>query len=252
MLRLALPLRLAALLLLAAPRPAAAADNLACAGTGMDWYINMVGETPCQTYQKLRQICNTNFAVGVMNINTPPDACTDQVSTCCCNTIAFALSMLCLNCQQNIGNSTGFDAGTGAYQIYLQTCSNPQDKVLPKDIQTAVCNQKIKINDDIYGNGWADGSWFYIFTRDVIIKDNIVANNNSFTHCDSTTIHSSSLSLPPSSLPLSSSHSSTSTTTSSSSPTSDASTAGTTKTKMGGGAAAGIAIGAVILLGAAG
>ncbi|KAJ6511661.1 hypothetical protein DFH09DRAFT_1333800 [Mycena vulgaris] len=163
MLRLALPLRLAALLLLAAPRPAAAADNLACAGTGMDWYINMVGETPCQTYQKLRQICNTNFAVGVMDVNTPPDACTDQVSTCCCNTIAFALSMLCLNCQQNIGNSTGFDAGTGAYQIYLQTCSNPQDKVLPKDIQTAVCDQKIKINDDIYGNGgWA---WTRRFCR---------------------------------------------------------------------------------------
>ncbi|KAJ7103921.1 hypothetical protein C8R44DRAFT_858959 [Mycena epipterygia] len=148
----------------------AAADNLACSGTGMDWYITMVGETPCQTYQKLRQICNAEFAVGVMNVNTPPDFCTDQVSSCCCNSIAFALSMLCLNCQQNIGTGTGFDAGAGAYQDYLNasdsgtghSCASPHFQSLPTDIQTAVCNEKIKINDDIYSNGWSDGSWFYM------------------------------------------------------------------------------------------
>ncbi|KAJ7486640.1 hypothetical protein FB451DRAFT_1391541 [Mycena latifolia] len=141
------------------------ADNLACSGTGMDWYISMVGETPCQTYQKLRQICNSDYAVGVQNVNTPPDSCSDQVSSCCCNTVAFALSMLCLNCQQNIGNGTGYDAGVGAYQIYLNnggttSCANPQSQKLPSDIQTAVCNKQIKIDDDLYSNGWSDGAWF--------------------------------------------------------------------------------------------
>ncbi|KAJ7034442.1 hypothetical protein C8F04DRAFT_956426 [Mycena alexandri] len=137
-----------------------AADNLVCNGTGMDWYTGMVGETPCQTYQKLRRICNSQYTVGVQSTATPPDFCTDQVSSCCCNTLAFSLSMLCLNCQQNIGNTTGYDAGTGAYQDYLGSCPNPQTKKLPTDIQTAVCNEPIKIDDDIYTNGWDDGSWF--------------------------------------------------------------------------------------------
>ncbi|KAF8217226.1 hypothetical protein K438DRAFT_413074 [Mycena galopus ATCC 62051] len=146
------------LLLVAAAR--VAADNLACNGTGMDWYKTMVGETPCQTYQSLRQICNPEYTVGVQNVNTPPDSCSDQVSGCCCNTIAFSLSMLCLNCQQNIGTGNGFDAGTGAYQDYLGSCANPQSFQLPSDIQTAVCNEKLKIDNDIYTNGWSDGSWF--------------------------------------------------------------------------------------------
>jgi hypothetical protein len=64
------------------------------------------------------------------------------------------------SCQQPIGNGTGYDAGKGAYQDYLGSCSNPQSFKLPTDIQTAVCNEKIKIANDIYSNGWEDGSWF--------------------------------------------------------------------------------------------
>lgn len=64
------------------------------------------------------------------------------------------------SCQQPIGNGTGYDAGVGAYQDYLGSCSNPQSFKLPTDIQTAVCNEKIKIANDIYSNGWEDGSWF--------------------------------------------------------------------------------------------
>ncbi|KAJ6573250.1 hypothetical protein B0H10DRAFT_976761 [Mycena sp. CBHHK59/15] len=164
---IALPRRaFAAALLLAAAR-VCAADNTACTGTGMDWYVNMVGETPCTTYQKLRQICNADFAVGIMDVNTPPDYCTDQLKSCCCNSIAFALSMLCLNCQQNIGTGTGYDAGVGAYQDYLNgsftggtQCPNPTLHGLPTDIQTAVCNKQIKINDPLYTNGWPNGAWF--------------------------------------------------------------------------------------------
>ncbi|KAJ7611925.1 hypothetical protein DFH06DRAFT_154881 [Mycena polygramma] len=150
----------AAALILCATRGAVAADNLACNGTGMNWYTSVVGETPCQTYQQLRRICNAQYTVGVQNVNTPPDSCSDQVSSCCCNTIAFALSMLCLNCQQDIGTGTGYDAGVGAYQDYLGSCSGPLNKTLPTDIQTAVCNEKIKIADGIYSNGWSDGEWF--------------------------------------------------------------------------------------------
>lgn len=40
----------------------AAADLTVCSGTGMDWYTDMVGETPCTTYQRLRQICNSQCA----------------------------------------------------------------------------------------------------------------------------------------------------------------------------------------------
>ncbi|KAJ6478120.1 hypothetical protein C8R47DRAFT_1323180 [Mycena vitilis] len=228
----------AAVLLLSATRGVAAADNLACSGTAMSWYTDMVGETPCQTYQKLRQICNAQYTVGVQNTNTPPDTCSDQVSSCCCNTIAFSLSMLCLNCQQNIGTTTGYDAGAGAYQAYLGTCPGPQNYTLPTDIQKGVCNEKIKIDDDIYTNGWSDGSWFYVYTRDTITKDNIVANNNSFTHCPSTTINTTS----------SGSKSASATASKSSTASGTAAADNSTHTsKLATGAIAGIAVGAAVV-----
>ncbi|KAJ6481009.1 hypothetical protein C8R45DRAFT_1100574 [Mycena sanguinolenta] len=236
------------LLLCAATAGRVAADNLSCNGTGMDWYINMVGETPCQTYQSLRQICNSNYRVGVQNVNTPPDGCTDQVSECCCNTIAFSLSMLCLNCQQDIGTGNGFDAGVGAYDDYLGSCSNPESFKLPTDIQTAVCNENLKIDDYIYSNGWSNGAWFYIFTSETMQKDNIVANNNSFTHCASTTLNTTSApgsSVSPTSTTKSSLSSSSAQTSSSSSASANLPII-TTKT-LAPGAIAGIAVGALII-----
>ncbi|KAJ7097143.1 hypothetical protein B0H15DRAFT_32788 [Mycena belliarum] len=243
--------RLAASAVLLAALAVRAADNLTCAGTGMNWYTDMVGETPCQTYQQLRRTCNAGYSVGVQSTSTPPDTCSDQLSACCCNTVSFALSMLCLNCQQNIGTSSGIDAGTGAYGIYLNngrttTCPNPQTHKLPNDIQKAVCNQKIKIPDTLYNNGWGDGAWFYVFTRDTVIKDNIVANNNSFTQCASTTLPSSASG----SLPRSSS--APGSRTSAGAAASGSVVVGSSKSALGGGAYAGIAIGALALLGAAG
>ncbi|KAF9067646.1 hypothetical protein BDP27DRAFT_900571 [Rhodocollybia butyracea] len=72
--------------------------NVTCSGTGLNWYTNFVGESPCKTYERLRQICNPAFEVGVMSTNTstPPDVCNEQLADCCCNSIAFALAMLCL------------------------------------------------------------------------------------------------------------------------------------------------------------
>ncbi|KAG7086127.1 hypothetical protein E1B28_002086 [Marasmius oreades] len=161
-----------------------------CFDAGLDWYTGKVGETPCKTYERLRQICNSGFRVGAMNPNTPPDICGDQVANCCCNNIAFSLSMLCLTCQKGVQSSgTGFDAGKGAYQIYLTGdrktgfCQPQTNKTLPADIQSAVCNEKINIYDDLYNIDWDDGSWFYIFMSQTITKDQIANPNKVFTKC---------------------------------------------------------------------
>ncbi|GAW06418.1 hypothetical protein LENED_008346 [Lentinula edodes] len=157
---------------------AKADGDVACTGTGLNWYINMVGESPCTTYERLRQICNPSYQVGTMNVNTPPDACDEQVADCCCNSVAFTLSMLCLNCQQG-GSGNGIDAGKGAYQLYLQGsrspgqwCSPITNTSLPNNIDTAVCDRNIKIIDDIRtGLFWSDGSWFYVWSYEAISKD---------------------------------------------------------------------------------
>ncbi|KAJ7624845.1 hypothetical protein FB45DRAFT_751375 [Roridomyces roridus] len=143
-----------------------AADNLDCTGIGMDWYITMVGETPCVTYQNLRRICDAEFAVGIMSVNTPPDYCADQVADCCCNSVSFGLSMLCLKCVLVSAFRNGIDARVGAYQTYLNGsslshCRNPVFQGLPTNIQTAVCNEKIKINNDLYSfDAWTNGAWY--------------------------------------------------------------------------------------------
>ncbi|KAJ7486641.1 hypothetical protein FB451DRAFT_1391542 [Mycena latifolia] len=95
-----------------------------------------------------------------------------------------------------------------------------------------------------------------VYTRDTIIKDNIVANNNSFTHCASTTLHTSSSLLPSSSSSPSTASSSSSgahaSGTAAGSSAAPPQTTSSSSKKFGGGAAAGVAIGAVILIGAAG
>ncbi|KAJ4479051.1 hypothetical protein J3R30DRAFT_2710515 [Lentinula aciculospora] len=160
----------------------------------------MVGESPCTTYERLRQICNPPFQVGTMSTNTPSDACDEQVADCCCNSVAFTLSMLCLNCQQGTGSSgNGYDAGQGAYQLYLQGsrspgqwCSPVVNTSLPNNIDTAVCDRGIKIIDDIRtGLFWADGSWFYRWSYEAISKDVSVNDGNAFTHCASSSTSTS-------------------------------------------------------------
>ncbi|KZP30186.1 hypothetical protein FIBSPDRAFT_146198 [Athelia psychrophila] len=146
------------------PRAVMGQGDTACKTTSLDWYTSVVGETPCQTYQSLRQICNAEYTVGALSTATPPDSCNDQVAACCCNSISFALSMLCLNCQQGVGSGvagdSGYDAGVGAYQDYLGTCAPNVNQSLPTNIQAAVCNEKIKIDDNLYTLFWGDGSWY--------------------------------------------------------------------------------------------
>ncbi|KAJ8083548.1 hypothetical protein PM082_009422 [Marasmius tenuissimus] len=126
-----------------------------------EFYTTGVGETSCRTYERLRQLCNSDFRVRTLNPKSPPDVCNEQYANCCCNSVAFSLSMLCLTCQQGIGPfNSGFDAKEGTYQAYLASCTPQLNKILPTDIQSGVCNNKIKIYDHLYENLWDNGGWY--------------------------------------------------------------------------------------------
>lgn len=142
------------------------------------------------TYQRLRQICNS--AYEVQSVYNPPnpelaDSCTDQLSGCCCNSVSYSLMMLCLNCQQGTGSGVGQDFGIdgpdGLYDVYLDGCAPVANSTLPTDIQAAVCNDKIKIEDDLYSIFPGDGDWYYMITRETIQKDQQAYWNNTFTQC---------------------------------------------------------------------
>ncbi|QRV80513.1 hypothetical protein RhiJN_08528 [Ceratobasidium sp. AG-Ba] len=143
--------------------------NTTCKTTSLDWFTQSVGETPCRTYERLRQTCNPSYLVGSLSPDPPGNQCDDQLSACCCNSVAFALSMLCENCQWGVGSGvngdTGFDAAAGSYQIFLGKCGAGTNQSLPTITQKAVCNQGIKIPEYLYGLFWVDGAWYYEYTR---------------------------------------------------------------------------------------
>ncbi|KAG1830235.1 hypothetical protein EV424DRAFT_322543 [Suillus variegatus] len=173
-----------------------AAGNTTCLSSQLDWYTTAVGETPCMTYQRLRQICNSAYVVGDFSATTPGDRCDDQVADCCCNSVAFVLSMLCMNCQEDAvaGNVAGIDAAAGTYSTYLATCGTSTNYSLPVGIQQAVCNENIKIDNFIYNRTfWSDGSWFYRWTADYAVEQQAINNNNTFTVCPNQVSPSASL-----------------------------------------------------------
>ncbi|KAJ3759163.1 hypothetical protein EV360DRAFT_82383 [Lentinula raphanica] len=134
-----------------------------------------------------------NFGIsvetGIMHTNAPPDTCMDEFGDCCCNSVAFALSMFCLACQQG----KGIDAGAGTYQLYLQgsrpsghSCSPVVNRSLPTHIEDAVCDQGIKIIDDIYSRTfWANGAWIFEWSDQDIAA--AVNDGTAFTRCDTNT-----------------------------------------------------------------
>ncbi|KAG8772721.1 hypothetical protein FRC12_002918, partial [Ceratobasidium sp. 428] len=145
------------------------AGNTTCKTTSLDWYTRSVGETPCRTYERLLQTCDSKYQVGNFPPTQPPDTCDTQVSTCCCNSISFALSMLCQNCQYGVGSGTngdtGDDAKPGSYGVYLGKCSPITNQSLPNTAQTAACNQGISIPNYLYTLFWNQGDWYYEYTR---------------------------------------------------------------------------------------
>ncbi|KAI0718245.1 hypothetical protein C8T65DRAFT_570869 [Cerioporus squamosus] len=162
-------------------------SHLKCASAQLDWYTDAVGETPCETYQQLRQLCNPSYTVPQFFPNTPGDSCDDQVSSCCCNTIAFTLSMLCMNCQYDTQlGEVGIDAGKGAYSLYAGSCKpRAANKTLPANIQQGVCNKGIKIDRNIYNLFWDTEDCVYF--KETMVTDLAATNNNTFTKCASTT-----------------------------------------------------------------
>ncbi|ESK88225.1 hypothetical protein Moror_5495 [Moniliophthora roreri MCA 2997] len=141
-----------------------------CADGDLNWYINTIGETPCRTLERLRQVCNPPYRIPKLNSNLPPTTCNDQNVGCCCNSIAFSLTMFCLTCQTGAGSSRiGYDAPAGTYAKYINSCSPTYQKALPDDIQSSVCSANIKLYDGFYNRVfWSDGSWFYRWSSDFL------------------------------------------------------------------------------------
>ncbi|KAI1783624.1 hypothetical protein LXA43DRAFT_855247, partial [Ganoderma leucocontextum] len=172
-----------------------------CVSKQLDWYSSVVGESPCMTYQRLRQICNNDYQVPSFKSTVPGDQCDDQVSACCCNMIAFQLSMLCMVCQQDTQDTGGIgidarkhchavsnclkphgvcSAKPGMFDVYGDSCHPVANHRLPSDIQSAVCNENIRIDNFLYG-GWDDGTCVY--TEETAERNHAANNNNTFTHC---------------------------------------------------------------------
>ncbi|CAE6477383.1 hypothetical protein ACGC1H_007618 [Rhizoctonia solani] len=172
------------------------AGNTTCKTNSLDWFTASVGETPCRTYERLRQICSADYQVGNFNPTTPGDSCGGQPAICCCNSVAWTLSMLCMNCQYGVGSSingdTGYDAGAGAYGIYLNNCGRPTNKTLPDTVQTAVCRQNIKLPAFVYNLFWVTGDWFYEYSKGTANLD-ISSGKNDTGLCPKATSSSSTV-----------------------------------------------------------
>ncbi|KAI0780116.1 hypothetical protein C8Q74DRAFT_1217424 [Fomes fomentarius] len=202
--------------------PLVSAGGTACISKQLDWYTDVVGETPCMTYQRLRQICNPDYQVPTFRTRTPGDTCDDQVycgwslAACCCNTVAFQLSMLCMNCQYDTvdGNTVGYDTDPGTYAEYKGSCGAGTNHSLPADIQQAVCNKDIRLDNFLYG-GWDDGSWFYVWTKENAGREHAANNNNVFTHCPDQISHTTTQTPTTTNTPISTNQPVTTTTTSS-------------------------------------
>ncbi|EPT04127.1 hypothetical protein FOMPIDRAFT_1114674 [Fomitopsis schrenkii] len=145
--------------------PISASPLSSCYGnsTTLDWYINAVGETPCMTYQKLRQICNRKYQTPSWPIDTPTDQCDDPISTCCCNSIAWSVRMLCINCQWDEYGTTdpghSADVSRGPHYICGSACTSTSCLRLPETVQRAVHQHGVRLEDFLYNIFWTDGSW---------------------------------------------------------------------------------------------
>ncbi|KAJ8090793.1 hypothetical protein PM082_024974 [Marasmius tenuissimus] len=161
-----------------------------CEDMVLDWYQKAVGETPCKTYERVRQLCNPDFRVPNITYNPDDDGCDDQVGDCCCNNIAFSLRMLCFTCQQGEGtHGYGVDADKGTYQRYLspngKECQPRTTKFLLPKVQTGVCNAGIRLFDGLYEKTyWEEGSWFYIWSRNALTNAYNKRGDAAFRQCD--------------------------------------------------------------------
>ncbi|KAH9846420.1 hypothetical protein C2E23DRAFT_578914 [Lenzites betulinus] len=232
---------------------AAAADHTKCASSQLDWYTSVVGETPCKTYERLRQVCNGDYQVPKFATTFPGDICSDQVSGCCCNTVAFALSMLCMNCQQDLlaGNRTGIDARW--HPIFNKLCATRiSDLMIFYTVVGMMGHGALYDTPPPNQIGLTFSDRFYVWTKENAELEHAAHNNNTFTRCSAQASPSASTSQS-GALVSSASSLSVASQTSSSVPTGQAASAqGGSKLSTGASAAIGGVIGASIVILSAG
>lgn len=137
--------------------------NDTCIDGAVGWYTQSVGETPCRTYERLRQQCNPHFRTPNMASTVPPDTCDDKNPTCCCNSLAFSLAMLCMNCQFGAGTNAanGINAGDGAYPAYVETCHPPLNSSLPQQLDSFFCTSPSIPEYLVTTSFFPTGQWLY-------------------------------------------------------------------------------------------
>ncbi|EJD37136.1 hypothetical protein AURDEDRAFT_173770 [Auricularia subglabra TFB-10046 SS5] len=147
------------------------------ADPSITWWNNKDGLNPCQQYEALRRICKNTYEAPVMYNKLPPDQCDSPIHDCCCNSVAFNLAMLCLNCQKGElsgrEGDPGYDAPPGTYQAFLDACGTPTNRSLPRLTQRAVCNTGLDLPKFLYDVWWQDGSWFGVWTHDLGLHEKL-------------------------------------------------------------------------------
>ncbi|KZW01419.1 hypothetical protein EXIGLDRAFT_760910 [Exidia glandulosa HHB12029] len=128
------------------------AGDTTCARIDARWN-NADGLNPCEVYQRLRQLCDSEYEVPALSLdgpNRPTDRCSDG-SPCCCNSVAFQLSMLCLSCQRGTDGTKaqGTGAVSGSYQSYISSCPPDSDSVT-SSVQAQICNSTPRLDVPSY------------------------------------------------------------------------------------------------------
>ncbi|KAG9312764.1 hypothetical protein JVU11DRAFT_7199 [Chiua virens] len=124
--------------------------------------------------------------------------------------------------------------GVGAYQLYRNAtgkwCSPGTNQSLPTAVQSAVCNTGIKLDNFLYELFWDKGfassiseGLLSVYTMEYAGEEKAEYNNNTFTHCNSTTSITSTLPVLMASITAFTSPSAPPTTTSSTTSTSESS-----------------------------
>ncbi|KZP30179.1 hypothetical protein FIBSPDRAFT_146124 [Athelia psychrophila] len=136
-----------------------------------------------------------------MTAASPGFQCNEEIygapQDCCCNSIAYALGALCINCQQGTGfEQNGLSEPAEAYTTYLNGCSPVTDGGFTATAQNLVCGSNLKIADELYKVFVSNGSWTYTQVHEEILQSFVTTGNNSFTHCSSTSTNTTASAQP--------------------------------------------------------
>ncbi|KAI0373860.1 hypothetical protein BV20DRAFT_679485 [Pilatotrama ljubarskyi] len=106
------------------------AQRSSCPSKHVGWYTGLAHETPCKTYETLLQQCNDQTATPDLSALPSVDICAPPFKLCCCNSAAYILSMLCLNCNVTTSNTIRPINSTVAdlpSTVYFANCSQTRN-----------------------------------------------------------------------------------------------------------------------------